>query len=137
MASRIIYFSEDQEEFTVVNTRFTDDLSSHIKGRAYWLNLDHLGRSQYRIVISDGTPLAVEFINHHWYLISWRQGCYVTKQSWKLSKGSYETGWYQENNPANPNFQQPSPLEARVTSDPESSPTTASSCQQANDLILE
>ena len=110
MASRIVYFPKNPDKFVVVHTQFTNDLPSHIKGRAYWLNSNHLGKSQYHIVTNDGTPLAVEFINHYWYLISWRQGHYITKQTWKINKGDYETGWYHDNNPVNPDFQQPSPL---------------------------
>ena len=71
--------------------------------------------------------LAVEFIDYYWHLLRWCSGHYKTKQTWKLSKGSYKTGWYEENNPTNSDYQQPLPLEAQVTSNPKTSPTTTSS----------
>ena len=127
MASRIVYFPDDPEAFEVVHTRFTDDLPTHIRGQAFWKSSDHLGKSQYHIVTEDGTHLPVEFINHEWYLLRWTNGRYTTKQTWKITRGDYGTSWYRITDRAHPDYQHPSPLEARVTSDPETLPTTEGS----------
>ena len=138
MASWIVYFPDNPEVFEVVNTRFTNDLPAHIKGRAFWKNLDHLGKSQYHIVTEDGTHLPAEFINHNWYLLQWTNRQYTIKQTWKIARGDYETGWYRITNQAHSDYRHLSPLKARVTSDLETLPTTEGSWNNnaADDSII-
>ena len=139
MASRIVHFPDNPEAFEVVNMRFTDDLPAHIKGRAFWKNSDHLGKGQYYIVTADSTHLLIEFINHNWYLLQWTNGRYTTKQTWKITRGDYETGWYWITDQVHSDYRHPSPLKAQITSDPETSLTTKGSWNNnmADDSIID
>ena len=127
MACRTLTFPEEDSTLVTVSTRFSDDLPAHIKGRAYWVSYDHLAKSQYHIALGSGGELPVKFINHRWYIIRWDEdGQYYTKSLWRLPIGEHGLGWYKESDPQHPDYQHPSPLDARVTSDPGTSTTEES-----------
>ena len=71
------------------------------------------------------------------YLLRWSEGQYTIKKNWELDRGEYETGWYRATDPANLNYQHPSPLEAWVTSNPETSLIMKGSRNHADELIIE
>jgi hypothetical protein len=93
------------------------------------VNYEHLPRSQYFVEITrGGAELPIEFINHYWHILRWDEewGAYITKNSWRLPRGEYGTGYYHITQPEHPEYRHPSPLELRITSDQESTPTTQS-----------
>jgi hypothetical protein len=128
MASRTLIYPEDGNTLMTVSTRFSGDLPGHIKGRAYWVSFDYLSRSQYHVTTESGHEFPVELVNNYWHILRWdeQEQRYYTKHHWKLPIGEYGTGWYHPGEPGHPDYQHLSPLEARVTSDPESTPTTES-----------
>jgi hypothetical protein len=140
VASKTLIFPEDEGTFVRAPTRISNDLPAHIKGAAYWVVYgEHFGKSQYHVEISHGTELPVEFINHRWYILRWdiQEGYYITKKDWKLPIGEYDTGYYLLTDPEHPEYQHPSPLEARVTSDPESTLTTQSPQDRIDDSAVD
>ena len=94
--------------FIRIERRTTDDLPSHVKGNAYWVN--HSTRpSGYYYEEQGKDPVPVEFINDAWYLLH-----FVSTERFYGSRASYRVNpddpnialgrWY-ENDPANPKNQ--------------------------------
>ena len=94
--------------FTRIERRTTDDLPTHVKGSAYWVN--HSTRpSGYYYEEPGKEPVPVEFINDAWYLLHFvsTERFYGTRASFRVNPDDPNIGlgrWY-DNDPANPNHQ--------------------------------
>ena len=67
MASLIVTF-EDNDRFTPITRRATDDLPAQVKGTAHWINHTTCA-SGYYYVEGNQTPVPVKFINDAWYIL--------------------------------------------------------------------
>ena len=56
------------DRFTPIECRSTNDLPSHVKGTAYWLNHEN-HPSGYYYQEGNQEPVPVEFINDAWYIL--------------------------------------------------------------------
>ena len=85
MASLIVTF-EDNDRFTPITRRITDDLPTQVKGVAYWI--DHATRpSGYYYAEGDQPPVPVEFINNAWYILhfSSTEQIFGTRASYRIN----------------------------------------------------
>ena len=94
--------------FIRIERRTTDDLPSHVKGTAYWVN--HSTRpSGYYYEEPGQEPVPVEFINNAWHILHFvsTERLYGTRASYRVNPDDPNVGlgkWH-ENDPANPNNQ--------------------------------
>jgi len=70
-----------------VNTRREDNLLTYIRGKALDHNWQYTPSNSYKIA-HRGITREIEFINHHWYWISWDDdqnnsaGCYTVNPAY-------------------------------------------------------
>ena len=94
--------------FTPINRRATDDLPTHVKGTAYWLN--HETRpGGYYYAEPNQEPVPVEFINDTWYILhfSRTERIFGTRESYRVDPNDQNVGlgrWL-PNDPAHPDNQ--------------------------------
>lgn len=125
MASISVNF-EPGNYWTPVTTRTRDDLPAHVlrteEGRgAYWSTEPRNQPPSYKC-LHKGRTKAVEFINDAWYLLTYSpaEGSYQTRTSNKAPRDNDGyLGWWNENDPQNP--------ERTLPTEPEQVPLPASS----------
>ena len=94
--------------FTPIEHRATDDLPPHVKGTAYWLNLE-TRPSGYYYEEPNQDPVPVEFINDAWYILhfSRTEQIFGTRASYRIDPNDQNVGlgrWL-TNDPAHPDNQ--------------------------------
>jgi hypothetical protein len=80
----ILPLPKNDEEVSFSN-RTTDDLPNEIKGKAVWTDHTNSQQSAYYICIRK-YHYSVEYINKHWYHISWDAGTYHTKEGREITQ---------------------------------------------------
>ena len=92
VASLVVTF-EDNDRFTPITRRTTDDLLTSVKGTAYWL--EHSTRpSGYYYAEGTQTPVPVEFINDTWYILhySTAERIFRTRASYRVDPNDPNIG---------------------------------------------
>ena len=123
MASRTIRLPED-DTYVVVQPRRNDDLPTHVRGSAFWVNFQDTDKHAYHAEDTSGASFAIEFLNDDWYQITWKNGQYITSKACKLSRYALGLGWWKPSDPAHPEYRTHivSPVEAQgATTENESS----------------
>jgi hypothetical protein len=94
-----------------------DNLPVHVKGEAYWVSYENHEKSAYHIEDNNRQERPIEFVNHGWYYLEWKDSLYWTSKN-LLIKGEVEEclGWWNESDLDHPGYQKPilSPLEPRT-----------------------
>ena len=89
--------------------RPTDNLPTHIKGAAEWVDYNKPNRSCY-VVRSPGNAAEewlIELINGEWYLLTWENTGWRTKASGRLNEGDRQNlrlGWFNITDAEHPDF---------------------------------
>jgi hypothetical protein len=126
MSSIDIQFTYDPHLYVPVRTWDTDDLSAWVKDWVYWVTYQNNLHSAYHLLSDNGAEAPVEFINHQWHFLVWKdkQG-YLTNQECLIKKHQYHTRWYDKREPS-----LISPLEPREPLPAYDSPPMDSSSNQ-------
>jgi hypothetical protein len=72
-----------------------------VKDQVYWVTYQNNLHSAYHLLSDDGAEAPVEFINHWWHFLVWKdeQG-YLTNCECLIEKYQYQTRWYNEREPS-------------------------------------
>ena len=86
-----------------------DNLPTHIKGVAEWVNYNEPNRSCY-VVRSPGNAAEewpIELITGEWYLLTWENTGWRTKASRQLNDGNHRAlnlGWFNKDDAEHPDY---------------------------------
>ena len=101
-----------------IERRTTDDLPTHVKGTAYWVN-HSTQPSGYYYEEPGQEPVPVEFINDAWYILHFvsTERFYGTRASYRVNPddSNVALGRWNENDPVNPNNQITPTVQIRTT----------------------
>jgi hypothetical protein len=100
MASIIVGWPHNRDNWSIIKTRDEPDLPEHIRESAYWARFDGNPKQSAYFVDIPGMDdkQAVEFINQQWHHVFWnyKNNTYITKREHVLldkAREQYRLGW--------------------------------------------